>query len=78
MKWLRLSVSLHVVERFVNKVQNWVTANEVEALRKAARKTSNPACKGLTILMLYRHGPRVSELCHLKLERLNLTRPRYS
>ena len=78
MKWLRLSASLHVVERFVNKVPNWVTADEVEALRKASRKASNPARKGLTILMLYRHGLRVSELCHLKLKRLNLTRPRYS
>lgn len=56
----------------MNKVKNWVTASEVEALRKAARKTRNPARNELIILMLYRHGLRVSELCHIKLEQLNL------
>lgn len=53
-------------------MKNWVTASEVEALRRAARKTKNPARNELIILMLYRHGLRVSELCHIKLEQLNL------
>ncbi len=44
----------------MNTVKNWVTASEVEALRKAARKTRNPARNELIILMLYRHGLRVS------------------
>ena len=56
----------------MDKVKNWVTASEVEALRKAARKTRNPARNELIILMLYRHGLRVSELCLIKLEQLNL------
>lgn len=72
MRWLKQDASLYFVESYMNKVKNWVTASEVEALRKAARKTRNPARNELIILMLYRHGLRVSELCHIKLEQLNL------
>lgn len=56
----------------MDKVKNWVTASEVAALRKASRKTRNPARNELIILMLYRNGLRVSEFCHIKLEQLNL------
>jgi len=56
----------------MDKIKNWVTTTEVEALRKAARKTRHPARNELLILMLYRHGLRVSELCQLQLEQLNL------
>lgn len=56
----------------MERIKKWVTAKEVEALRKAARKTRNPARNELVILMLYRHGLRVSELCQIKLEQLDL------
>lgn len=56
----------------MEQIKNWVTASEVEALRKAARKTRNPARNELVILMLYRHGLRVSELCGIQLDQLNL------
>lgn len=56
----------------MNTVKNWVTASEVGALRKAAKKTRNPARNELVILMLYRHGLRVSELCSIQLDQLNM------
>ena len=56
----------------MKKLKNWVTKTEVDALRKASKKTRNPARNELIILMLYQHGLRVSELCHLKLEQINL------
>ena len=54
------------------KLKNWVTASEVKSLRQAAKQTRNPIRNELIILMLYRHGLRVSELCHLKLEQVHL------
>lgn len=56
----------------MEKIKNWVTESEVEALRKASRKTRNPVRNELIILMIYRHGLRVSELCKIKLEQVNL------
>jgi type 1 fimbriae regulatory protein FimB len=56
----------------MEKIKNWVTASEIEALRKAAKNTRNPVRNELIILMLYRHGLRVSELCSIQLEQINL------
>jgi len=70
--WLNQDANLYFVESYMNTVKNWVTASEVEALRKAAKKTRNPARNELVILMLYRHGLRVSELCSIQLDQLNL------
>lgn len=50
----------------------WVTEEEVERLRKGARKTRNPVRNELIVLMLYRHGLRESELCKLRLDQLDL------
>ena len=44
----------------------------MEALRKAARKTRNPVRNELILLMMYRHGLRVSELCKIQMEQLDL------
>lgn len=54
------------------KLKTWVTATEVKSLCQAAKQTRNPIRNELIILMLYRHGLRVSELCHLKLEQVHL------
>ena len=54
------------------KLKKWVTATEVKLLCQAAKQTRNPIRNELIILMLYRHGLRVSELCHLKLEQVHL------
>ncbi len=54
------------------KLKNWVTATEVESLCRATKQTRNPVRNELLILMLYRHGLRVSELCHIKLEQVHL------
>ena len=41
---------------------NWVTVTEVKKLRGVAKLTRNPVSNELIMLMLYRHGLRVSEL----------------
>lgn len=64
--------SLYFVESSMEKIKNWVTAGEVETLRKAARKTRHPVRNELLVLMLYRHGLRVSEACQIQLEQVNL------
>ncbi|HBS26455.1 MAG TPA: DNA recombinase, partial [Gammaproteobacteria bacterium] len=56
----------------MSDVKNWVTRPEMEALRKAARKTRNPVRNELILLMMYRHGLRVSELCKIQMEQLDL------
>ena len=55
------------------KIKNWVTKEEVDALRKAAKQTRYTVRNELIILMMYRHGLRVSELCKIQLEQINLT-----
>ena len=72
---LRQDANLYFVESFMSDVKNWVTRSEIEALRKAARKTRNPVRNELVILMLYRHGLRVSELCGIQMEQLHLDGP---
>lgn len=69
---LREVANLYFVESSMKQIKNWVVTTEVEALRKAARKTRHPTRNELMILMLYRHGLRVSELCQLQLEQVNL------
>lgn len=56
----------------MSDIKNWVTQSEMEALRKAARKTRNPVRNELILLMMYRHGLRVSELCKIQMEQLDL------
>ena len=55
----------------MNDVKNWVTRPEMQALRKAARKTRNPVRNELILLMMYRHGLRVSELCKIQMDQLD-------
>lgn len=50
----------------------WVSEKEVKSLRTAARASRCSVRNELIILMLYRHGLRVSELCNLRVNQLDL------
>lgn len=50
-----------------------LTESEVEAFLKAAKKTCHPERDYAMALMTFRHGLRVSELCDLRLDQLDLT-----
>jgi len=56
----------------MEKIKNWVTEHEVKLLRQATKSTRSPVRNELMILMMYRHWLRVSELCKIKLEQVNL------
>jgi type 1 fimbriae regulatory protein FimB len=52
--------------------REYLTSDEVEKLLSAARGTRNPQRDYAIVLLMYRHGLRVSELCGLKLSDVNL------
>jgi type 1 fimbriae regulatory protein FimB len=51
---------------------NFLSETEVEQLLTAARKNPHGVRDHLLLLMIYRHGPRVSEVPALKLATLDL------
>ena len=56
-----------------SKRREYLTADEVERLLAASKTTSrNPERDYAILLLAYRHGLRVSELCSLKLSDVNL------
>ena len=60
-----------------SKIQRWqreyLTPDEVEKLLTACKTSSrNPVRDYAILLLMYRHGLRVSELCQLKLSDVNL------
>src|SRR5262249_60358828 len=57
----------------VRRRREYLTADEVERLLAASKTTSrNPERDYAILLLAYRHGLRVSELCSLKLSDVNL------
>lgn len=52
--------------------RKYLTSDEIEKLMKATAKTRHPLRNKTIILMLYRHGLRVSELCSLMWSDVNL------
>lgn len=50
----------------------YLTEEQVNKLTAAAKKTRNPVRNQLIIMMMYRHGLRVSELVDIKLDDLRL------
>ena len=53
--------------------REYLTPDEVEKLLTASRQVSrNPVRDYCVLLLMYRHGLRVSELCQLKLSDVNL------
>lgn len=62
----------YFVKSYMNTVHHWVTASEVETLRKVARKARNPTRNEVAILMLDRHGLRGSNICKFQVDKLVL------
>jgi site-specific recombinase XerD len=57
----------------VKRTREYLTPDEVEKLLVAAKAVSrNPERDYAILLLMYRHGLRVSELCGLKLSDLNI------
>lgn len=56
--------------------KDFLTDAEIQLLLKAAKKTRYPLRNHLLILMMYRHGLRVSEVITLKKAHLNLAESR--
>ena len=56
--------------------KDFLTDAEIQLLLKAAKKTRYPLRNHLLILMMYRHGLRVSEVTALKKAHLNLAESR--
>ena len=52
--------------------REYLTPDEIEKLLAASHGTRNPERDYAILLLMYRHGLRVSELCQLKLSDLNL------
>jgi type 1 fimbriae regulatory protein FimB len=52
--------------------REYLTSDEVEKLLAAAKSTRNSQRDYAMVLLMYRHGLRVSELCGLKLSDVNL------
>lgn len=50
----------------------YLTKEQVEILSKAAKKTRNPVRNQLIIMLMYRHGLRVSELCEMRRDHVRL------
>jgi type 1 fimbriae regulatory protein FimB len=61
------------MSKSVRRQRKYLTPDEVEKLLAAAQTTSrNPVRDHAILLLMYRHGLRVSELCQLKLSDVNL------
>jgi type 1 fimbriae regulatory protein FimB len=61
------------MNRKVKRTREYLTPDEVEKLLATSKTVSRNATRDYAILLLmYRHGLRVSELCHLKLSDVNL------
>src|SRR5262245_27308817 len=56
--------------------KDYLTPPEIELLLDAAKRSRNPVRDHAVILMLYRHGLRVSELCGMRLDDLDLKQSR--
>ncbi len=52
--------------------KDFLTGPEMDALLKASKKSRYPIRDYIILLMMYRHGLRVSELINIKLKDLNL------
>ena len=52
--------------------RNYLTPDEVDELLSAAAKTRQPTRNKLIILLLYRHGLRVTELCNLQTHHIDI------
>jgi type 1 fimbriae regulatory protein FimB len=66
-----MSKSVTLVSR---REREYLTTDEVEKLLAASKKaTRNPTREYAILLLLYRHGLRVSELVSMKLSDINLT-----
>ena len=52
--------------------REYLTADEIEKLLAAAKKTRNPERDYAILLLAYRHALRVTEICQLKLSDVNL------
>lgn len=54
----------------------FLSNDEIETLLKASKKSRYPTRNHLMLLMMYRHGLRVSELINLRIKDVNLNRNR--
>jgi len=54
------------------------SADDIEALEKAARKSKHPECDRAIVILLHDSGLRASELCSLRRHQLNLDEGRLS
>ena len=54
----------------------YLSKDEVELLLKASKKSRHPTRNHLMLLMMYRHGLRVSELINIRISDINLNRNR--
>jgi type 1 fimbriae regulatory protein FimB len=52
--------------------REYLTAEEIAKLLSASKTTRNPERDYCMLLLMFRHGLRVSELCTLKLSDINL------
>jgi type 1 fimbriae regulatory protein FimB len=61
------------MSKSVRRQREYLTPDEVDKLLAAAKTTShNPIRDYAIVLLMYRHGLRVSEACTLKLSDINL------
>lgn len=58
------------------RAKDYLTEQEVERLLQAAKDTRNPVRDQLLVLMMYRHGLRVSEACSMRRDSVDLDRSR--
>lgn len=56
----------------MSSIRTYLTETEVDSLIKAANATSYPARNHCLVLMMFRHGLRVSEACQMKCSSINL------
>jgi type 1 fimbriae regulatory protein FimB len=73
-KNIKLFLFLPVYESMINRrKREYLTLQEVEKLLEASKKAScNPGRDYCILLLMFRHGLRVSELCSLKLSDIDL------
>lgn len=67
-----LKEPLDLPTNFKEKGKFFLTTSEIETVLKQLKKTRHPVRNHLMILMMYRHGFRVSELIDVKLSDIDL------